>query len=92
MDHINFQIPGTMPPPVNHPPPPQVFGAYGPDGLPQAQLPPELAAQMFPDSGFLFDESQDAKRRRIARVSTHTRPCVRALRARVARKYKAQKG
>lgn len=68
MDHMNFQIPGGMPRPMNHPPP-QVFGSYGPDGLPQVQhLPPEVAAQMFPDSHLLFDESQDAKRRRIARV------------------------
>ena len=74
MDHINFQIPGGMAPPVNPPPPPQVFGIYGPDGLPQVQhLPPDMAAQMFPDSSFLFDESQDAKRRRIARVSTCAR-------------------
>ena len=73
MNHMNFQMPGGMapPPPVNHAPP-QIFGSYGPDGLPQVQqLAPELAAQMFPDSNLLFDESQDAKRRRIARVRSH---------------------
>ncbi|KAF4978656.1 hypothetical protein FZEAL_4999 [Fusarium zealandicum] len=44
--------------------PPQIFGGY--DGLPQMH--PDLAAQMFPDSAMLLDDSNDAKRRRIARA------------------------
>lgn len=69
--HINFQIPQNAgmgpPPPMGHPPP-QVFNSFDPgtDGLPQ--LPPDYVTQMFPDSHLMFDESQDAKRRRIARA------------------------
>ncbi|KAF5021163.1 hypothetical protein F66182_6809 [Fusarium sp. NRRL 66182] len=44
--------------------PPQIFGGY--DGLPQ--LPPEVAVQMFTDSAMLLDDSNDPKRRRIARA------------------------
>ncbi|KAI8657583.1 Zn(2)-C6 fungal-type domain-containing protein [Fusarium keratoplasticum] len=62
MDHMGFQVPGMAPPIMNQPP--QIFGGY--DGLPQ--LPPELAAQMFPDSAMLLDDSNDPKRRRIARA------------------------
>lgn len=50
-------------------PPPPFFGGYGPDGG-MSQLPPEIAAQMFPDS-MLYEDPHEAKRRRIARVS-HT--------------------
>lgn len=69
MDHLRvdpntFQIPGMHAPPLTNQPP-QIFGSYGlPDGLPM--LPPEL--QMFDPSALLGDD-QDAKRRRIARVS-----------------------
>ena len=62
MDHMGFQLPAMPPQVMNQPP--QIFGAY--DGLPQ--LPPDLAAQMFTDSGLLLDDSNEAKRRRIARV------------------------
>ncbi|KAF4465764.1 transcriptional activator Mut3p [Fusarium albosuccineum] len=62
MDHMGFQVPGMAPPVMNQPP--QIFGGY--DGLPQ--LPPEIAAQMFPDSAMLLDDSSDPKRRRIARA------------------------
>lgn len=73
MDHTNFQMPGAVPPhPMNHPP--QIFGAYGPDGLPQMpQLAPDVTAQMFPDAQLFYDDPQDPKRRRIARV------CLRPL-------------
>jgi hypothetical protein len=68
MAHMGFQMPG-MPPPQMHQPP-QIFGMYGPDGLPQMQhLPPDLAAQMFPDAHLYADDPHDAKKRRIARVS-----------------------
>lgn len=64
MDHMGFHMPGMAPPPLtNHPP--QIFGGYQPDGLPQ--MPPEMAAHMFPDH-MLMDDSSEAKRRRIARV------------------------
>ncbi|KAI2621721.1 N-terminal binuclear Zn cluster-containing protein [Hypoxylon sp. NC1633] len=73
MDHIDhirvdpggFQIPG-MPPPQLMNQPPQIFGAYGHDGLPV--LPPELAAQMGFDPSALLDDANEAKRRRIARA------------------------
>jgi hypothetical protein len=70
MDHLrvdpgSFQIPGMHAPPLTNPPP-QIFGSYGmPDGLPL--LPPEL--QMAFDPTALMGDDQDAKRRRIARVS-----------------------
>jgi len=72
MDHLRvdpggFQIPGMHPPPLMNQPPP-IFGAYhGHDGLPV--LPPELAAQMGFDPSALLDDVNEAKRRRIARVS-----------------------
>ncbi|CAI4210500.1 unnamed protein product [Parascedosporium putredinis] len=47
--------------------PPQLFGPYTHDGMPMGHLPPELAAQMFPDPTTLLDDANEAKRRRIAR-------------------------
>jgi hypothetical protein len=73
MDHLRvdpgaFQIPGMHPPPLMNQPP-QIFGAYhGHDGL--SVLPPELAAQMGFDPSALLDDVNEAKRRRIARVSS----------------------
>ncbi|KAK4127374.1 hypothetical protein N657DRAFT_566444 [Parathielavia appendiculata] len=49
-------------------PPPQIFGGYSEHGLPIQQLPPDLmAAQMFGDHG-LLEDTNEAKRRRIARA------------------------
>ena len=60
-------------PAMAHPPlmnqPPQIFGAHAYDGLPMQHLPPELTAQMFGDPNGLLDDANEAKRRRIARVS-----------------------
>ncbi|KAI5865469.1 N-terminal binuclear Zn cluster-containing protein [Durotheca rogersii] len=69
MDHIRvdpggFQMPGMPPQLMNQPP--QIFGAYGHDGLPV--LPPDLAAQMAFDPAALLDDVNEAKRRRIARA------------------------
>jgi len=69
MDHMHggFQMPMTAPPLMNQPP--QIFGGYAEHGMPLHQMPPDLSvAQMFGDHG-LLDDSQEAKRRRIARVS-----------------------
>lgn len=69
MDHMRgdpnaFQIPGMHVPQLANPPP-QIFGGYGmPDGM--SMMPHEL--QMF-DPASLMGDDQDAKRRRIARVS-----------------------
>lgn len=55
--------------------PPQIFGARNPDGSPIA---PSLPGPVFSDdllSGNL-DESNEAKRRRIARVRLADIPCV----------------
>lgn len=61
-------MPGGAPPLMNQPP--QIFGGYGPDGLPNMpQMPSDLAAHMFNDPNMLLDDSNEAKRRRIARVS-----------------------
>lgn len=47
-------------------PPPQIFGGY--DGMPM-QLPPDMTAHMFADHSTILDDANEAKRRRIARVS-----------------------
>ncbi|KAK4168980.1 6c6d08f8-8b27-48d1-a5e9-ee3a8a61eadc [Cladorrhinum sp. PSN259] len=72
MDHIHsgFQMP-IQPPQIMNPPP-QIFGGYSEHqhhGLPSmSQLPPDLmAAQMFGDHG-LLEDTNEAKRRRIARA------------------------
>lgn len=47
-------------------PPPQIFGAYNADGSP---IPPTLDGQIFGDLGDPnYDDINDPKRRRIARV------------------------
>ncbi|KAK0666854.1 6c6d08f8-8b27-48d1-a5e9-ee3a8a61eadc [Cercophora samala] len=68
MDHMHggFQMPIQAPPLMN--PPPQIFGGYSEHGMPMPQLPPDLmAAQMFGDHG-LLEDTNEAKRRRIARA------------------------
>lgn len=57
-------------------PPPQIFGGYSEHGIQMPQLPPELiTAQMFGDQG-LLDDTNEAKRRRIARVSWRGYHCA----------------
>lgn len=69
MDHLGFQVPGMAPPPLMNQPP-QIFGGYNGDGLPNvSQMPPDLAAHMFPEAHLLMEDTNEAKRRRIARVS-----------------------
>ncbi|AEO62773.1 uncharacterized protein THITE_57956 [Thermothielavioides terrestris NRRL 8126] len=64
--HSGFQMPIPPPPLMNQPP--QIFGGYNEHGLPIPQLPPDLlAAQMFGDHG-LLEDTNEAKRRRIARA------------------------
>ncbi|KAH6686368.1 fungal-specific transcription factor domain-containing protein [Plectosphaerella plurivora] len=67
MDRMGFQMPHMVNAPPMMNPPPQIFGGYAPDGM-QMQLPPELAAQMFGDPATLLDDTNEAKRRRIARA------------------------
>ena len=50
---------------MNHQAPPQVFGAYTPDGLP---MNPAMTDMVFGDPSTLMDDNNEAKRRRIARV------------------------
>lgn len=64
-----FQMPPLVAPQLTNQPP-QIFGSYLADGLPQ--LTPDMAAQLFPDS-MLLDDSLDAKRRRIARACDQCR-------------------
>ena len=64
-----------MPAPPLMNPPPQIFGAYGPDGQPLPADLPDMTGPMFTD-GMLLDESNEAKRRRIARVG-HLCPSTR---------------
>jgi hypothetical protein len=58
---FGFDIPTLM----NQPP--QIFGSYNPDGSP---IPAVLNGPLFADdpTALLGDDSNDAKRRRIARV------------------------
>ncbi|KAK3378214.1 fungal-specific transcription factor domain-containing protein [Podospora didyma] len=68
MDHMHggFQMPMPAPALMNQPP--QIFGGYTEHGLPLHQMPPDLSvAQMFGDHG-LLEDSNEAKRRRIARA------------------------
>lgn len=58
-------MPQMAGPPLMNPPP-QIFGAYGANGLPNMDL-PDLSQPIFGDAS-LMDESIEAKRRRIARV------------------------
>lgn len=69
MDHHmgGFHPSMGQPPPQLMNQPPQIFGDY--HGLPMQHLPPELTAQMFGDPNALLDDANEAKRRRIARVS-----------------------
>ncbi|KAL7959682.1 fungal-specific transcription factor domain-containing protein [Trichoderma compactum] len=74
MDRLGmFQMPGLVQPPLTSQPP-QIFGSYLSDGLTNLQqLPPDMTAQMFSDPNLLLDDSQDAKRRRIARACDQCR-------------------
>ncbi|KAE9374707.1 hypothetical protein N431DRAFT_464939 [Stipitochalara longipes BDJ] len=65
MDHNGFQMPQMAAPPLMNPPP-QIFGAYSADGLPNMNM-QDLSQPIFGD-GSLMDESIEAKRRRIARA------------------------
>ncbi|RDA83361.1 hypothetical protein CP532_3718 [Ophiocordyceps camponoti-leonardi (nom. inval.)] len=65
MDHMSFQIPGMAPPPVMNQPP-QIFGPYGHEGMPH--MASDFASHMFPDAHLLMEDSNEAKRRRIARA------------------------
>jgi hypothetical protein len=67
-DSNGFQMPVSAPP-LLHNPPPQIFGAYTHDGLPIPATLPDMTGPMFTD-GTLLDESNEAKRRRIARVGS----------------------
>jgi hypothetical protein len=64
-DINSFQMPG--PQLMSHNPPPQIFGGFAASGLPMsADL--DLSGQLFGDPTTLMDDSNEAKRRRIARV------------------------
>jgi hypothetical protein len=85
MDHLRvdpgaFRIPGMASAPQLINQPPQIFGSYAPDGMPV--LPPELAAQMAFDPSTLLDDANEAKRRRIARVSSGGDLCRLSLKLR----------
>ncbi|KAM3459506.1 hypothetical protein MY5147_002802 [Beauveria neobassiana] len=68
MDHMGFQMPGSGPPLMNQPP--QIFGSYSQDGMPSMAHMPDMTAHMFSDAQLLMEDTNDAKRRRIARAST----------------------
>ena len=63
-----------MPPPQLMNQPPQIFGSYAHHDGGMPVLPPEIAAQMAFDPTGLLEDPNDAKRRRIARVSQEIRP------------------
>ena len=64
-DINGFQMP--VPQLMNHNPPPQIFGGFTTDGLPMSTG-LDLSGQLFGDPATLMDDSNEAKRRRIARV------------------------
>ncbi|APA07846.1 hypothetical protein sscle_03g026160 [Sclerotinia sclerotiorum 1980 UF-70] len=67
MPHDNNSfVPQISAPPLMNPPP-QIFGAYNAEGLPISSKIPDLTGPLFGD-GTLLDESNEAKRRRIARA------------------------
>ncbi|ATY60138.1 fungal specific transcription factor domain-containing [Cordyceps militaris] len=67
MDHMGFQMPGSGPPLMNQPP--QIFGSYAQDGMPNMAHIPDMTAHMFSDAQLLMEDTNDAKRRRISRAS-----------------------
>jgi hypothetical protein len=60
-------LPMAAPSLVN-PQAPQMFGNYSEHGIPIHGGPQDLTAHMFGDPNSLMDDSNDAKRRRIARA------------------------
>ncbi|KFY39640.1 hypothetical protein V494_03905, partial [Pseudogymnoascus sp. VKM F-4513 (FW-928)] len=66
----NINPRGYPMPHLNHEPPPQIFGSYAADGSPilTGLEGMGLTAGMFGDAGTLLDDSNEAKRRRIARA------------------------
>lgn len=70
MDQLHHDNNGFMPqinaPPLMNPPP-QMFGGYSNDGMPMVSNMGDLSQGIYGD-GTLMDESNEAKRRRIARV------------------------
>jgi hypothetical protein len=69
-DIKGFQMPA--PQLMNHNPPPQIFGGYTADGLPLNAGLGDLSGQLFGDPATLMDDSNEAKRRRIARVCSNS--------------------
>ena len=70
MDQLHPDNNGFMPhipQPALMNPPPQIFGGYTNDGLPMTANLPDLTGPLFHD-GALLEDSNEAKRRRIARV------------------------
>lgn len=67
MDHMGFQMPGSGQQPMMNQPP--MFGSYQQDGMPNMGHMPDMTAHMFSDAQLLMEDTNDAKRRRIARVS-----------------------
>lgn len=61
-----FQMPA--PQLMNHNPPPQIFGAYAADTLQMNAALADMSGQLFGDPGTLMEDSNEAKRRRIARA------------------------
>lgn len=78
MEHhmAGFQMPALAQPPPLMNQPPQIFGADTYHGMPMQHLPPDLTAQMFGDPSALLDDANEAKRRRIARVSDPAAACT----------------
>ncbi|OAA67664.1 fungal specific transcription factor domain-containing protein [Cordyceps fumosorosea ARSEF 2679] len=74
MDHMSFQMPGSGPPLMNQPP--QIFGSYAQDGMPNMAHMPDMTAHMFSDAQLLMEDTNDAKRRRIARASLRHTDCA----------------
>lgn len=73
MDRMNanhgMHLPAGTIPQLNHNPPPQIFGGYTPDGSPLVPHGlPDYPGPLFTDGTNFLDDSNEVKRRRIARV------------------------
>ena len=69
LNQHGYQMPnGLQPPPIMNQPP-QVFGQYDHEGLPMPGSLQDHSGMFVGGDGTFMDESSEAKRRRIARVS-----------------------
>lgn len=71
---MGYQMPGQVPPQLMNQQA-QMFAGYGQDDMSNmSQMGPDLTAHLFSDAQLLMEDTNEAKRRRIARVSSTSAP------------------